>query len=137
MMIHPTDASIANPTMMRERRLEGLTLTTHAQFGMHPPLHIRRDRSFRHRPRIRQGRLDVTGQRQRGQPAVNQGPVDRNPARLREKGDRPGTVANQDPDEKAHDGAGGVVAVEPNAVLIGSSELARPGQVVVRVFVVG
>ena len=69
-VVHATDAPVADATVMRLRRFERLTLRAHGQFGLRVPLcsggHGRR----RHGPGIGQGRLDVTRQRERREHAV-------------------------------------------------------------------
>jgi hypothetical protein len=78
MMVHSTDAAIADSTMMRHGGFEGLTLSAHGVRILHEPLTFRRNSGQRHTSRIRQGSLGVTGQSHKTQDVVNHAQDDRN-----------------------------------------------------------
>jgi hypothetical protein len=127
--IHFTNASIANPTMMRKGRFEGLALTAHAQF-LRPSLGFRRDGGRWHTSRIRQGCLDVRGQCQTAQNVITNGKINRNATRLCQKGNGQGRVAQQYPYKNSHDCPSRVGLIQPNSMFICRSSTAGPCHVV-------
>lgn len=137
-MVHPTDTPIAYPTVVRKRRLKGLTLRTHSErlVRIQPPNRLDRLRRNRHRAGIRKLRLRVAGQGEGAEHDVDHGEEGVYPPRLRQERNGDGAVAEQEPDHAAHDGSGGVGPVHPGAVLFGGADGAGCGLVVEVVAVV-
>lgn len=91
-MVHPTDTSITDSTMMRMGWFEGLALTAHAQFAAttivrsQQPLFFGWDGRGWYRSWICQSCFDMTRQGQTGQEGIHHGQKGRNPTCLGQKG---------------------------------------------------
>ena len=100
-MVHPTDTSIAYPTMMTKWRFKCLTLTAHAErlIGRaHVTPHaLIRHRCLRDAARIGKGGFGMGRQGEDAQHHVERGQEGRHAASGGEGGEGPRRITNQEP----------------------------------------
>lgn len=134
-VIHFADATIADTTVMGKGWFEGLALTAHRQLAEFA-LFFGRYRRCRNRPRVRQHRLDVTGQGHTHQKGVPKGPFDRYPSRVGQEHDRQRRVPHQEPHHKGHYGPRWIGSIQPYPIIVRRPRRTIPTQIVEVVLVI-
>ena len=117
-MVHPTNTSIADPTVVRLGWFKGLTLSTHAVRVLHEPLPFAGNGLNGDTAGIGEGCFGVTGQGHDDQTIVNHAQNDRNAFGNGQECDSNGRVGHEQPYQSRHDGSGLIARVEPDSILI-------------------
>jgi hypothetical protein len=117
MVIHSTDTSIANSTMMTEGRFESLTLSTHGVTGRISPLDLHGYGTFRNGTRIRKRRLGVTCECHYYKKRIYHAKYRRYTFRDRKCCHSNDGINEKDPYKSSHDGACLITGVHPDSSL--------------------
>jgi hypothetical protein len=130
MVVHPRNASIANSTMMRSWRLEGLTLSTHTMRCLRLSLRFARDRSSRDRSWVRQGGFGMGGQRQNAQDTISHTSNGWNALSDSQKHNSHTWIKHEQPYKCSHDSSGLIRWIHPSPIFFPGTKTARPRIVV-------
>ena len=133
-MVHATNATIANATVMRSSRFVGLTVTAHGVYGIIDGLSYGHSRGG-YAAGIGERRLGVGTQCQRTDCAIDGRYTGRQVVVLCEQNHRQAAVTKQYPHSHGHEYADLVLGIHPDAVFGGSAGPAVPRFVVVHVLV--